>query len=96
MTVNEIKEKIIPILEESGVGYAGVFGSTARGDNMEESDIDILISMQRPIGVYEFIALQYKLEEVLGKKVDLVTKNSINKYIKPYVEEDLVDIYERR
>ncbi|MEK7664138.1 MAG: nucleotidyltransferase family protein [Patescibacteria group bacterium] len=94
MIIEEIKKKVAPILKESGVEYAGVFGSAARGEDTPESDIDIIVSVKKPISVYQFIALKYKLEEILGKKVDLVSKNSINKYVKPYIEKDIVDIYE--
>ena len=94
MIIEEIKKKVAPILKESWVEYAGVFGSAARGEDTPESDIDIIVSVKKPISVYQFIALKYKLEEILGKKVDLVSKNSINKYVKPYIEKDIVDIYE--
>ena len=95
MTKEEIKHKISPILEKYGIEYAGIFGSAARGEEKAGSDIDIVVSTDREIGVYEFIALQYELEEILGKKVDLVSRKSINKYIRPYIEKDLTSIYER-
>ena len=40
------------------------------------------------------MALQYELEDILDKKVDLVSKQAINKYIKPYIEKDITSIYE--
>jgi uncharacterized protein len=95
MMAQDIKSKIIPVLREYGVESAALFGSAARGEETPESDVDILVSIKRPIGVYEFIGLQFDLEKVLGRKVDLVSKNAVNKYIKPYIEKDLTPIYER-
>lgn len=94
MTIEDIKKKSIPVFKESGVEYAGVFGSTARGEDMPESDVDILVSIKKPISVYQFMALKYKLEAILGKRVDLVSKKYVNKYIRPYIEKDVIDIYE--
>lgn len=94
MTIEEIKSKIAPILKKYGVEYAGLFGSAAREEDTLNSDVDILVSIERPIGVYEFIGLQFDLEKVLERKVDLVSKRAINKYVKPYIEKDLISIYE--
>lgn len=94
MTIEEIKSKITPILRKYRVEYAGLFGSAARGQDTLNSDVDILVSIERPMGIYEFIGLQFDLEKVLERKVDLVSKKAINKYVKPYIEKDLVPIYE--
>ncbi len=94
MSIEDIKRKAIPVFKQYGVDYAGVFGSTARGEDTPKSDIDMMVSIKKPLGIYEFIALQYKLEDVLGKKVDLVSKKAVNKHVKPYIEKDMVDIYE--
>ena len=93
MTIEEIKKKAIPVFKQYGVEYAGVFGSVARGEDAEKSDIDLLVEIKKPIGIYEFIGLKQELEEILGKKVDLVSRGAINKYIKPYIEKDLLKIY---
>jgi len=95
MTIEELKDKITPIFEESGVSYAGVFGSFARGENTSKSDIDILVSIEKPIGIYEFIGLQQKLEKILGRKVDLISKNNILSEFEHGIYQDLVSVYER-
>jgi len=95
MSIAEIKQKIIPVLEEYGVDYAGVFGSVARGEELAESDVDILVTLEQPIGVYKFMELQEKLENVIGRDVDLVSKSAVNKYIEPYITHDLVTLYEK-
>lgn len=95
MTVEEIKQKAIPILEQHGVAYAGVFGSVARGDDNPQSDVDILVRLGRPMGMVEYMDLIHSLEEILQKKVDLVTDQSLNKRVRPYVTPDLTTIYEK-
>ena len=67
----------------------GIFGSYASGSAEEHSDIDILVEFDQPIGL-EFVSLADELEELLGVKVDLVSKNAIKRNMLPYVLEDLV------
>ena len=87
--LNTIKEKIIKnkayLRETYGVEEIGVFGSYARGDQDDGSDIDIAIEINHDkvaVGFFEFSRMQRFLEELLGKKVDLVTKRAIKPYIK--------------
>ena len=51
----------------------GVFGSWARGEQTPQSDVDLLIEFDGPVGLFEFFAVQGKLEDVLGVEVDLTT-----------------------
>lgn len=92
--IDTIKQITIPILKQYGVERASLFGSAARGEDNPGSDIDILVSIKKPIGIFEFMGLQFALEEALKKKVDLVSERAINKYIKPFIEQDLIVIYE--
>mgnify|MGYP001602611121 FL=1 len=87
---------IEPILREHNVEYAGIFGSQARGDNRPNSDIDILVRFDRPVGMFAFVGLQNKLFEATGKKIDLVTENALSPYIKDKILSELVTIYGRR
>ena len=66
----------------------GVFGSMARGDFNENSDVDILVEFDKPIGI-EFIDLANELESILQQKVDLISKSGVKpKYLK-IIEKDL-------
>ena len=78
MKIEDIREKALPILKEAGVTRSALFGSIARGDNTETSDIDILVEIPRGTGLFRFINLQRKLEQELHQKVDLVTYKSIH------------------
>jgi len=80
----KISDQIIPILLKFGVKKASLFGSYARGDYDEKSDVDILIEPPPHMGM-EFVGLKLMLEDTLQKKVDLVSYNGISKYLKKYI-----------
>lgn len=82
MTINEIKEKAVPILKRHGVTRAAVFGSVARGEDTAQSDVDILVEIPHPHGLFEFIGIKNKLEDALEKKVDLIEYQAIKARIK--------------
>ena len=67
----------------------GVFGSYSRGEQNEKSDIDILVEFDEPIGI-EFVDLATELENILGEKVELVSRSGIKTRYLRYVEEDVV------
>ncbi|CAB3290140.1 DNA polymerase beta domain protein region [Methanocaldococcus lauensis] len=92
MNVNEIKAKIIPILLKHGVKRASIFGSYARGEQKDTSDVDILVEFGKGKSLLDLVRLKYELEEVLGKKVDLLTYNSIHPLLKDRILKEAVDI----
>jgi uncharacterized protein len=59
----------------------GLFGSFSEGDFTEESDIDILVELEKPIG-WKFFSLELYLEQIFKRKIDLVTKNALKNQIK--------------
>jgi hypothetical protein len=67
--------------DKYGVREIGVFGSYVRNENKKNSDIDILVELEKPMGFLKFIRLERYLSELLGAKVDLVTKNALKPYI---------------
>lgn len=72
----------------------GVFGSYARDENTESSDIDILYSFKNTVGLLSLVAIKQDLEAKLQKKVDLVSDKYTNSKIKPLIMKDLKIIYE--
>jgi predicted nucleotidyltransferase len=84
MNMDDITSTIIPLLKEYGVKKAALFGSYARGDYDEKSDVDILIEPPEEMGL-EFVDLKLNLEDKLHKKVDLVSYNGISRYLKKYI-----------
>jgi predicted nucleotidyltransferase len=87
------KEKIVEICRRNDISFCALFGSFARGEANEESDIDLLVRFSKPIG-WKFYAIAEDLQESLGKKVDLATENMLGKRIRESVLKDLQVIYE--
>jgi hypothetical protein len=80
--IQEIKEKIVPILKEHKVTKAGIFGSYAKGEQKKKSDVDILVEINDNRSLLEVIGLKIVLEKCLKKKVDLVEYETIRKELK--------------
>src|SRR3989338_2634095 len=77
--MNEVNiQSIQPILEKNGVEFAGVFGSRARGEETNDSDIDILVRFKRPMSLSQFVRLKKTLCEKLKMPVDLLTNQSLS------------------
>lgn len=66
-----------PMLDSHGVAGLWLFGSLARNEVNEDSDVDLLVEFSRPIGMFEFVQLQRELGEHLGRKVELVTRAAL-------------------
>lgn len=77
---------------------AWLFGSYARGEETERSDVDILIQYDdnAKIGLLRHADLIISLETILNRSVDLVTEGSLLSWVRPYVDADKILIYERR
>ena len=93
MDIEKLKKQITPILEEYGVRRASLFGSSARGQDTEGSDIDILVEFKEQKSLFDMAGLKRDLEEKLGKKVDVLTHKAVHPYIKENVERDALEIY---
>lgn len=73
-----IKRKVLPILKRHAVKRASIFGSFARGESKKRSDVDFLIEYKtKNKSLFDLVDLKFELEETLGRKVDIVTYNSI-------------------
>lgn len=94
--IEKIKEKADPIFEKYGLKYVGVFGSYARGENTEKSDIDILFKTGKTLSLFDLVGLKDELSDVLQKKVDLVSEGAVISYFKDYIFKDLKSIYGKR
>jgi predicted nucleotidyltransferase len=72
-----------------------VFGSFARGEQGEGSDIDILLEMEHPVGLMALARYRLELEDLTNLEVDLGTSKGVSKYARPYIERDLETVYEK-
>ncbi|WP_325168880.1 nucleotidyltransferase family protein [Cytobacillus luteolus] len=75
--------------EQYGIEKIGIFGSFARNEHHENSDLDILIEVGKPIGL-EFFDIKYYLEEKLGVSVDLVTINGLKPQLRDRILEEVI------
>jgi predicted nucleotidyltransferase len=88
--------KIREYLKDKPVFKAYLFGSYAREEADEDSDIDILLELDysEHIGL-EYVQMKLDIEKILNRPVDLVSERALSKYIKPIVDKEKVLIYER-
>jgi predicted nucleotidyltransferase len=90
------QDKIINICRKNDVSMIGVFGSTARGEATESSDIDLLVKLSKPKSLLSIVKLERNLSEAVGQKVDLLTEGAISPYLKERIFKELKVIYESR
>ena len=94
-TIEEIKRIAIPIVEEYGVVRLSIFGSYARDEANDDSDLDFLIDKGELRGLIQYCSLVQKLEDAFNCHVDLITMGvSDRDFLKRIQSEELV-IYER-
>lgn len=79
-------------LEKLGVKSLSIFGSFARGEERPDSDVDILVEFEGRATFDRYIDTKFYLEELLGRKVDLVTPKAIKPRMKPYIMQDLIHV----
>jgi len=79
-------------LERFGVKSLALFGSAARDDARAESDVDLLVEFEQPVGLFEFVDLKDFLESVLGCPVDLGTPQSLKPRLRERVLSEAVHV----
>ncbi len=86
--------KLVEICRQNDVSRIGVFGSVARGEANEQSDIDLLVEFSKRKSLLSLVALERKMSETLGRRVDLLTEAAISPYLRASIMSDLQVIYE--
>lgn len=88
--IEETLKRFKPLLKEKfKVKEIGIFGSYVRGEESEESDVDILVNFYEPIG-WEFIDFKEFLEKILGKEVDLVTVRALKPQLRNKILKEVI------
>lgn len=85
---------LIEICRQNDVSRIGVFGSMARGEANQQSDIDLLVEFSRRKSLLAMVALERQIATALGRKVDLLTEAAISPYLRQRILGDLQVIYE--
>lgn len=93
MSIETIKKKISPVLSKYPITEAYLFGSSARGEERPDSDVDVLVKFSKLGSLFEFVGIKLELQDALGgKKVHLVQDEAVRKEFRPYIEKDKIRI----
>ncbi len=78
------------LMEKYNVKEIGIFGSFIRGEQDHKSDLDLIVEFAKPIGLLKFINLENYLRDLLGIKIDLVTKSALKPFIGERILQEVV------
>lgn len=95
-TTVTIKKDIVPLLKKHGIIKAGVFGSHARGDMNEESDIDLIVQFEKGRTLFDLVELKEEIEKKIKLPVDILTYNSLHPLLKKGILAEHHLLYEKR
>ena len=97
MSTQTMTQQIAEYFKTQPVLKAWLFGSYSRGEQREDSDVDLLVKFDRsiPIGLFAYIRMHRELEEILGRKVDLIEEGTLRPAAQKTANRDLKVIYER-
>lgn len=87
---------LIEICRQNDVAMLGVFGSMARGEATQDSDVDLLVEFSKRKSLLNLVALERQIAAALGRKVDLLTEAAISPYLRDRIKRELLVIYEAR
>jgi predicted nucleotidyltransferase len=82
------------ICRQNDIAFLGVFGSYARGDYTDESDIDLLVRFSKQKSLFDLVRIEDKLSARLGKPVDLVVEGGVSPYLRDRIMSEVRPIYE--
>jgi predicted nucleotidyltransferase len=94
MTSHEVLQKLSAhrsVLLEHGVKSLRLFGSVARGEATDQSDVDLLVEFSRPTGLFGLVRLRRYLEELLGCRVDLTTPGALRDSMRERILSEAID-----
>ncbi|MDE2704940.1 MAG: nucleotidyltransferase family protein [Gemmatimonadota bacterium] len=90
--LNVLRAHKATLAQRFGVTELALFGSFARDQATDESDVDILVRFDKPATSDAFFGTQFYLEDLLGRSVDLATTRDLRVEIRPYVEREVIDV----
>lgn len=77
-------------LKQFGVKSIALFGSAARGEAQPDSDIDVLVEFESPVGIFTFLRLRYHLEGLFGRPVDLATPAALKRQLRDRILKEAI------
>ncbi|HII02772.1 TPA: nucleotidyltransferase family protein [Methanosarcinaceae archaeon] len=89
--ISTLKEHEKLIRQKFGVKRIGIFGSFARGEEREDSDLDVLVEFEEGQKTFDnYMDLKFYLEDLFGRKVDLVTEKALKRQLKDIIMKEVV------
>ena len=92
-TLGLLQEHKAVLAQRFGVSTLALFGSVARDQAKDNSDVDILVSFDGPTHWRRFFDAQFYLEDLLGRQVDLATDKDLRPEIRPYVDKEAINVW---
>lgn len=86
------RKRIIDIAKSHGATNVRLFGSIARGTGNDKSDVDLLVTMEPRGSLLDIIAIKQDIEDLLERKVDVVTENSLSPYLKDEILKEAINL----
>ena len=98
LDIDRVKEKLTKICQTNDLVFLAIFGSFVKGKQIKNSDIDIAIEFDKdkPKSLFDLVHLEYELEKIFKRKVDVGIFSSISPYIINEVKKEMKVIYEKR
>ena len=90
--LNLLRTRKATLSERFGVAELAIFGSFARDEAGEDSDLDVLARFEGDVTSKGYFGAQFYIEDLLGREVDLVTRKELRAEIRPYVERDIIHV----
>ena len=90
--ISSNRRNILEIAKNHGAQNIRLFGSLARGNGKKESDVDLLVTMEAGSSLLDIIAFKQDIEDLLNRKVDVVTEASLSPYIREEVLKEAVNL----
>jgi predicted nucleotidyltransferase len=91
-TLNLLRNLKPTLAQQFGVTQLALFGSTARDEARDDSDVDILVSFDGPATSMRYFGVQFYLEDQLGCPVDLVTEKALRPELRPFIEKEAIHV----
>ena len=93
MDRKKLLKTIVADLKKEGAKKIALFGSYSRGEENKGSDVDIIVEFSKPKSLLKFVEIEQELSEKTGKKIDLLTENSISPYLIDRIRKEMVELY---
>ena len=87
-----MRDDILAVAEKYGASNVRVFGSVVRGEQRDQSDIDLLVALQRGRTLLDLVALEEELTALIGRKVDVVVEGGLSPHIGPHILREAVGL----